>query len=70
MIKYFCDKCKKEFIPQNLFVLGKIVEKKQNLIAVNKKQPVIIDAQNIREFHLCSKCLAEFKKWLEKPEQK
>ena len=76
MIEVKCDKCKK-IIPaeQYQFLIGIIVEKRTSMMEKGavfglpqlpgQKAPTFIEHFEGKEIRLCSKCLEEFKKFLE-----
>ena len=77
--KIFCNKCGAEFSstpPTSLkFFVGKIVETKITLLQPSEmsalqlpqgKGPAFLDQTMEKTIHLCSSCLIEFEKFLEK----
>jgi len=76
MIEVKCDKCKKIIpVEQYQFLIGIIVEKKTSMMEKGavfglpqlpgQKAPTFIEHFEGKEIRLCSKCLEEFKKFLE-----
>lgn len=65
MIKFICDRCKKEFTPAQIFLEGNLFSQ-QPAIALGKDKEKVIETRQARQLiHLCDKCVEEFKKWLE-----
>jgi len=64
MILFKCDKCQNTFLPNRLFLEGKILERKSFMLPVKSKEPIITEQSIQQLIHLCPTCVSQFQAWL------
>jgi len=69
MIKFICDRCKKEFLPQKEFLEGSIAKTIPLLFTPQKGQPMMANQKKTQIVHLCPDCLKIFEEEFLNPKQ-